>query len=265
MTSFAEQVTALALPTDVQTITFEPPKIWWHNGIKQAKTAGSFYTRASEFANGLAEPWIPEERFDGEAGFATTSLRLAILAYRSQPMRKYKDAEGKDQTEWKLRYEKGDTIYTELLCMIEGYDGPVVWAMKGLTGQAVTGKNGILQSYINGLLKEASRVAKRGMPLWSFWLPIASKQTAGKTAYEDTGFGSFVTPPALFLPENAIDVLFVQPEGIAKGADILNEYTEWSKTKRLPQNVIEAEVVEVRALPAPNRNVPQPIEADDTY
>jgi hypothetical protein len=57
MSSFADQITDLAIPDTTQTIAFEPPKIWFHNGVKQAKTAGSFYTRASEFANGLGAPW----------------------------------------------------------------------------------------------------------------------------------------------------------------------------------------------------------------
>jgi hypothetical protein len=262
MTSFADQITDLAIPDSTPTFAFEPPKIWWHNGVKQAKTAGSFYTRASEFANGLSAPWATEERFEGEQGYSTSALKIAVLAVRSQAMRKYKDAEGRDQVEWLMRWEQGASVYTELLCMMEGYDGPVVLAVKGLTGKAITGKGGILQNYQNGLLKEAARVAKRSLPLWSFWLPISSKQSNGKTTYEDTGFGSFVTPPALHLPDAPMDALFVGPELIARGAEILNDMIDWPAFKRLPQNVVEGEVVNAPQLPAPKNPV---VSIDDTY
>lgn len=267
MTSFADQITDLAIP-ETKLVTFEPPRFWYHNGVKQAKTAGSFYTRASEFAGGLSAPWAPEERFDGESGFSTSALRIAVLAFRSQPFKKWKDEEGKDQTEFAFKYEKGMTILTEILCMIEGYDGAAVWSMKGLTGQAVTGRGaGLLPAYTNGLLKEASRIARRGLPLWSFWLPIASKRVGEKVAYEDTGYGSFITPPALFLPANAMDELFVGPDALQRGADLLKEYPEWDTTKRMPGGVVTAEftVEETKALPPPSRNVPQLVGDDDSY
>ncbi|MFK5283768.1 hypothetical protein ACI3PL_29750, partial [Lacticaseibacillus paracasei] len=65
----------------------------------------------------------------------------------------------------------------------------------------------IVKSYRDGLLKQASRVAKRGLPLWTFWLPIANRRTAdGKPAYTEAtdasgkSYGSIVTPPTLYLP-----------------------------------------------------------------
>lgn len=266
MATFSEQITDLAIP-ETKPVTFEPPRFWYHNGVKQAKTPGSFYTRASEFAGGLASPWSPEERFDGEAGFSTTALRIAVLAFRSQPFRKWKDAEGKDQTEFALRYEKGMTVLTEILCMIEGYDDVCVWSMKGLTGQAVTGKgSGIIPAYVNGLLKEASRIAKKPLPLWSFWLPIASKKVGDKIAYEDTGYGSFITPPAAFYPANAMDTLFVGPELLSRGDALLREHAEWADFRRMPNGVVNASytVEEPKQLPA-GRNVPQLIGDDDSY
>ena len=136
-----------------------------------------------------------------------------------------------------------------------------------MTGQAVTGKGGLLRSYIDGLLKEASRVAKRGLPLWSFWLPIATKRNGDKNAYEDTGFGSFVTPPALFLPEKPMDTLFVGQDVMTRGAELLTEHEGWADARRSNATTVDAEytVTDVPQLTAPVRNVPQPIEADDTY
>lgn len=266
MTSFADQITALAIP-DTKTVTFEPPRLWWHNGVKQAKTGGSFYTRASEFPAGLTDPWTPEERFEGEQGFATLKLNIAVLAYRSQPFRKYQDAAGKDRVEYGLKWEKGMSIHTEVLCMIPGYDGAAVWSMKGMTGQAVTGKGGIIRSYVDGMLREAGRIAKRGLPLWSFWLPIGTKLLAtDKIAYEDTGFGSFVTPPALHLPANAMDVLFVGSDLLNRGAELLNEHEGWADARRMPEGTVEAEytVSETPQIAAP-RNVPVAVDEGDTY
>ena len=268
MGTFADQIAALAIP-ETKLVEFQPPRIWWHNGVKQAKTPGNFYTKAAEFPEALVAPWVPDDRFEGEEGYTTHTLRIAVLAVRSQPFKKFKDNDGKDRVEYGTRWEPGMSIHTELLCLIEGSDAPVVWSMKGLTGKAVTGKGGILQTYQSGLLKEASRQAKRGLPLWSFWLPIASKKHGDKIAYEDTGFGSFVTPPALYLPENPIDALFVGGEVLQRGADALNEYASWQDTKRLPEGVVEGEIVEdaphpadIKQIAAP-RNVPQPVSDAD--
>lgn len=261
MSTFTEQMQSITIHTD-KVITFEPARIWWHNGVKQAKTGGSFYARANDFPAGLIAPWAPEERFDGEAGFTTTMLKVAVLAQRSQAFRKFKDADGKDQIEYMPRWEKGLSIHTELLCLIEGHDEAVVWSMKGLTGAAVTGRGGILQTYRNGILKEAARLARQALPEWAFWLPIATKRSGEKIAYEDTGFGSFVTPPALFLPENPIDTLFVGADILDRGADILNDYPDWETTRRLPKNTIEGEYAP--ALPAP-KNTPIPIDDTDVF
>ncbi len=261
MSSFSEQVTDLAVIDNMPTVAFEPPRMWWHNGIKQAKTSGSFYTRASEFPNGLPTPWASDDRFEGEQGYSTSALKVAVLAKRTQAF--VKPAEQGQPVEWLTKWRAGASVYTELLCLIEGYDGPVVWAAKGLTGKSVSE---ILRSYENGLLKEASRVAKRALPLWAFWLPISSKRLAdGKPAYEDTGYGSWVTPPALVLPEQAMDALYVGNDLIATGSDIWNEHASWSKFQRLPENTVEGEVVQPLQIAAPGRNVPQLVEADDTY
>jgi hypothetical protein len=51
-------------------------------------------------------------------------------------------------------------------------------------------------------------MAKRALPLWTFWLPIANQRDAsGKTAYVEAmdasgkSYGSVVTPPTIYLPE----------------------------------------------------------------
>lgn len=270
MATFAEQAADLVVRTG-NTASFES-KFWWHNGVKAAKTPGSFYARAADYPEGLEEPWHSEERFDNEPGYVAAQLNIAVILQRSQPFREIKDATGKTTgIEWLTQWSKGDKILTELLCLIEGYDQPVVWSMKGMTAKAVVGRGGILQTYRDGLLKTACKLARRALPQWSFWLPIASKRTAdGKVAYEDTGFSSFITPPALVLPDNAIDVLFGRQSLITRGEDALNMYPAWEQFKRLPGNIFEGEttVEMVPALPAPHRNVPQMItdaSLDDVF
>lgn len=272
--SFADQITALAIP-DTNTAAFDPPRFNWHNGIKQVKTPGNFYAKQNEFAEGLGTPWVADSRFENEAGFTTPALKIAVLAWRQQPLRKTKTAEGRDQVQYFLKWEEGMTFHTEVLCMIEGFSGAAVWSMKGTTGAAVTRRNrrepikqGLLWNYIDGLLKEASRIAKRGLPTWTFWLPIATKLAGDKIAYEDTGYGSFVTPPALHLPANAMDTLFVGQELLTLGEDLLREHHGWAEKRRPTEDTIDADysVSESLQIAAP-RNVPQPVEADeaDTY
>lgn len=272
MTSFAEQITGLAIP-DFGAAEAQHPRIWWYHGNKQVKTAGSFYTKQAEFIEGLETPWAIDNRFDDEVGYSTPTLKVMFLTKRSQPFRDEKDpATGRRLKDvprkWFLRWETGMQIYTELLMLIEGYEHPVVWCVDGLIGKAVDGKGGILKTYEGGLLAQAGRVAKKNLPPWSFWVPISTKRTAdGKVAYEDTGYGSFVTPPAIQLPDNPMDTLFVGPELMERGGDILRSLPDWAKFKRMPEGAIEASYVieEVKQLPS-GRNVPQPIGDDgDTY
>lgn len=266
MSSFAEQIAAVDIPATALPDA-QPPRIWWHNGVKVAKTPGNFYTKADEFPGGLAAPWEHDDRFESEAGFSTRTLKIAPLAVRNQPFRKIKDTDGRDRVEYARRWEAGMSIHTEILCLMEGYDGAVVWSMKGLTGKAVTGKGGILTVYRNGLLREAGLIAKKGLPLWAFWLPISSKMNGDKIAYEDSGFGSLVTPPALVLPDAPLDTLFVGPDVLQRGADVLHDMAAWADYKRLPDNVVEGEVV-YAALPAPaatGRNVPVAMSANDEF
>jgi hypothetical protein len=277
--SFADQITSLAIPETTASDDVGAPRIWWRNGVNAGtvKTAGAFYTKQDEFAGGLAAPWEIVSRYENETGYGAEQLKIAVLAWRSQPFRDPKDATGKKikdgRREWFLKWEEGMQLYTEALCFVEGTDTPAVFCCDGMTGRAVSGKGGILKSYQAGLLSQASLVAKRGLPLWTFWIPIATKRNSdGKIAYVDTGFGSLTTPPAAFYPANAMDVLFVGQELLTRGAEILNTtHLNWAKTippHRLPGNVINAtdySISEVPQLSAPIRNVPQPIEADDTY
>lgn len=266
MTNALETLSTLDI--DYQTETSDqPPRIWWHNGDKRSKTPGSFYTKLDEIGVEPAAPWQSDDRFDNEDGFATNKLNVAIIGHRSQA---FKQDNADSPWIWLTKWEKGARIYTEVLCIVEGIDEPVVWACKGMTGKAVTGKgDGIIDRYKTALLREAEKLSKRTLPPWSFWLPIASEVDAsGKLVYADTGFGSFITRPRIHWPaghkvDAVINMLFVGKELIERGAEIRNQYADWFKARRVNDEAPVAAEQEAEEDAPPQRNVPQPLSEDD--
>jgi hypothetical protein len=243
-----------------------PPYFWWHNGDKKSKTPGSFYTKLAELGDAPGDPWQSDDRFDGEEGYSVRALHVAVIGYKMQAFTE--EGEGRMKRKiWHAKWEKGRRLYTEVLCFVEGISGPVVWACKGLTGKAITGKGaGILSQYRETLLKEAEKRARKAVPPWSFWLPITSAVDAsGKTVYTDTGFGSFVTLPALDwgkrTTDELINQLFVGGDLLADGARIRKEYETWLKTPHTNEASDDGADDE-EAPPPPRRNVPQPISED---
>src|SRR5690554_4276332 len=111
MTSFADQMQGITV-SSAHAVVVEPPKFWWHNGVRQAKTPGNFYTKDAEFPQGLGAPWASDDRFEGEQGYSTAQLRIAVLAVRSQAFRKQDDPKAPPQ--WLPRWEQGASIYTEI-------------------------------------------------------------------------------------------------------------------------------------------------------
>lgn len=212
------------------------PVMWWHNGDKKAKTAGSFYVKADSLYAPPAEPWQPVERFDNEDGFTCDFAHVVVIGYRMQAYRQ----ESKDAPViWLSQYEAGARFRTEALCIVEGINGLVVWSMKGLVGKAFTARNGgILETYKSTLLRDAATKAGRTLPVWTFWLPITSETDAsGKIIYKDTGHGSFVTPPVLAFPtakstDELIEEYFVKAEMYRDGAAWHKEYEQWFKARR---------------------------------
>jgi hypothetical protein len=113
----------------------------------------------------------------------------------------------------------------------------VVWSFHGTTGRAVMGKTGILNTYRNGLLREAEQVAGKRLPLWTFWLPISTQVNAKQqVTYSDTGHGSLVTLPMLALPETPtqalMDSLFVGEEWLSYGYEVHRQFEQWRSQRR---------------------------------
>lgn len=255
---------------DLPTGELTPGVIWWLHGAKAGatKVPGVFYAKATEFASAPAAPWVTDNRFDDETGYSTPLLRAAIIGWRQQWFMQDKN-DPKAMPRYIPDYQNGATKHVEIIAMIDGQEDPFIISVKGF--HKTKAMLDAIRAYENGLLKQASRIAKRALPRWTFYLPIKNKlNNKGETDYieaqdgEGKSYGSVVTPPALYLPDDAMESCFVGSDVLRRGADIRAQYDAWFRQKRLPQNAIEAEysIEEVPALPAP-RNVPQPIEVDE--
>lgn len=245
---------------DLPTDQLQPGAFYWLHGAKQAKQPGCFYVKASEIGDPPAAPWQVDNRFDDEIGFSAPELRIAVIAWRSQW---YTQEDQKKPKVWLSHYEQGAKKHTDFLCFAEGIDAAMVLSADGMNKEKPLSE--IVKAYRAGLLTQASRIAKRALPLWTFWLPIANKRRADGApdfieATDSAGkkYGSVVTPPALYLPDDAMESCFVGEDILRRGADVARSYTEWTEAKRLPPNTVEAEVL---ALP-PGKNVPQPYVAE---
>lgn len=270
MTStFADQIATIGDAIPAAT-ALEPGRIIWLHGIKQAKLPGAFYVKDTELNGTPAEPWKADNRFEeerGERGYSTPALKIAVLGQRTQWFIQG-DRDNGTITQWIARYEEGSKKLVEFLVLVEGISEPMVLSASGMNKAKPL--IDAVYDYRNGLLKQASRIAKVQLPLWAFWLPFQNRlDSNGKTAYQEAAdgqgktYGSVVTPPALRLPPDAMDALFVGKETLERGAAIVAEYHNWPKTKRLSNDMVEGQVITVKALPEPRRNVPQALPDDE--
>lgn len=257
---------------DLPTGELTPGVIWWLHGAKAGatKVPGVFYAKATEFADAPPAPWAADARFDDETGYSTPMLRLAIIGWRQQWFLQDKN-DPKAMPRYIPDYQQGASKHVEILAMLDGLEDPFIVSVKG--AHKTKPMLDIIRTYENGLLKQASRIAKRALPRWTFYLPIKNKlNNKGETDYieaqdgDGKSYGSVVTPPALYLPDDAMESCFVGEAVLRRGADIHTQYTTWFRQKRLPQNVIEAEyrIDDVPALPPP-RNQPVEISEGDLF
>jgi hypothetical protein len=269
MTSFLDTINAIE---DLPTGDLAPGVIWWLHGAKagQTKAPGVWYAKATEFSDIPGAPWESDSRFDGEAGFSTPTLRIAPIGWRAQWFMQDKN-DPKALPRYIPDYEAGANKHVEILAMIEGQTEVFIISVKGF--HKTKAMLDAIRTYENGLLKQASRLAKRALPRWTFWLPIKNKlNNKGETDYIEAqdgagkAYGSVVTPPALYLPDDAMESCFVGESTLRRGADIRAQYDQWFKQKRLPPQIAEGvyHIEEVKQLSA-GRNVPQPVEEGDLF
>ena len=218
------------------------PRIWWYNGVKQAGTAGHFYTSEREFPNAPTDPWTQVERYDDEVGYMTENLLVAMIRRRSQA---YTEDRTTNTKTWHPHYKPGMRIYTEILCLVKGIDEPVVWVVKGMTGKAVTGRKvGIVDTFAEAVLKPAQASWKHGqVPPWAFWMLITgARGDKGKPVYTDTGYGSTVTLPSLAgvpatVTRDTLTTLYVGRDMLDFGLEVYKSSAEWAKTQRTNDEV----------------------------
>ena len=242
--SFIDQVQAVPvdIPDDPRPA---PPRIYWFNGIKQARTPGIFHVKYTELGSEPGKPWVRSNRFDDEVGFEAKRLEIAVVAVKTQAFISERDGAREVRKTWLPKWQKGAQLYTEVLCFVEGIDGVVTWNCKGLTGKAFSTA---LRTYQTTLLRQAEAVASQKLPLWSFWLPFSSTtDDNGKIVYQDTGYGSFITPPALVLPDKPlnelVEHLFVGADVYAEGDRVRKEYAAWLRETHANKAVDDGEVV----------------------
>lgn len=231
-------------------------QFWWFHGVNKSgvKAPGVFYVKSTELATIPKEPWITDTRFENEEGYSTHMLNIAVIGYRSQWF--IPSADRKGPKNWITGYEDGAQKQVEILCFAEGIDDPLVLAAAGVNKGGKL--NNILNIYRNGLLKDASRKARRGLPMWTFWLPIRGQMENGKPVFtpvkdkEGNETGAVVTPPTLYLPADPMETLFVGEEMMRRGAEVYNQYANWSKQRHLPFLTVEGEIVPPKQLMAPD-------------
>lgn len=245
---------------------------WLHGSNKGgAKTPGVLYVKDTEIADIPGPPWQNDGRYEDqenpEHGFSAAQIKIAPIIWHAQwylPDRDEDDQPRKGRRgpkKWIQGYQDGAQKHLDLICLVEGLSDPMVISADGQNkcGALLD----ILSKYRNGLLRQATMRARksgrRTPPPWAYWLPIANKKTAdGKIDYQKVivngvDRGAVVTPPALFLPPDAIDSLLVTPEQFKAAADLYFAFQEWSKEPRV---YVEQPVPQLTS----GRNVPQPVD-----
>ena len=189
------------LPAEIPgAATLEPGRINWYHGVKAAKLPGCFYARETAFTDAPDAPWTLDERYSdqGELGYCAPGLNLAIIGWRDQWFRPGENRG--DSSTWLGGYEVGAKKLTEYLVRVDGLDDVMVLSVSGLYKARPI--EDLVSAYRRGTLTQAMRKTKRTLPLWAFFLPIASRMRDGKVEYleakdaDGEEYGSVVTPPA---------------------------------------------------------------------
>jgi hypothetical protein len=248
------------LPTEIPgATTLEPGRINWYHGVKAAKLPGVFYARDTAFTDVPGDPWTLDERYSdaGELGYCAAELTIAFLGWRDQWFLPGENRD--DKSTWLPTYAEGAKKLTEYLIRVEGLPDPMVLSVSGLyKARPIID---LVSAFRRGALTQAMRKTKRTLPLWAFWLPIASRRNRdGKVEYleakdaDGKEYGSVVTPPALSgapIPRSVAEIM--------ADAALWQEFRDagWFDYKRVPQGTVDTyTVTSAPALP-PGRNTPR--------
>lgn len=246
-----------------ESLISDAPKFHWYHGVKQAKTAGHFFIKQAAAPKIPDAPWAEFTNAYDDAGFKADALKIAVILKREVW---FMPGEQGTRPTYLTGYAEGAKLNVEILCFVEGFgDEPLILSGSGKF-KAGAFKN-LLKQYEISLLRPAIAVAGKNLHPWTFWVPIGTQRDAkGNPVYELTqggsGPGAAVTPP-IIAGQLDMDNLFVGAELLKRGEEIKAAYAQWTKESRVA-GVIEGEVVEVRQIEAPRRNVPQEITDDSS-
>ena len=262
----------MSFEKDLQDLNYIPettiegdglPRISWLSSTKRGGILGKFYARASQMP-GLTAPWEAVELFDDEEGFVTPSLDLCIIRTRAQAYSETIVGDRRVRTwhpQWKP--DAGMRIYTELLCYIKGYEGLVVWPVKGLIGKGVCAVRNPDSVFgrMREVEKEAKKTATRPIPSFAFWTPVVCPtDRKGKPVLTSTGHGSEVIIPVAAVPDvidrDVCAKLYVGSAMLQQARAAWQEYEGWSRELR------SNEPDDAPQAPSP-RNAPSPFDQDD--
>ena len=242
------------------------PRIIWLSTTKTSGVVGKFYAKADVMGS-MGDPWQTCDRFDDEAGYETSRLKIVPIRKRSQAYTEV-TVNGLRTKTWHTHYKPnaGMKIYTELLCFVEGYAEPVVWPIKGLVGKAVTAKTGSVFADAKLVLAEAKKTASGAIPEFAFWVPISAPiGPKGKVVTTSTGYGSDVVLPqydidsATINRQTCVD-LYVGKAMLEKAKGVYDATTTWAKdlrTNEAPTEGFDMKTVSIE------HNVIKPIQDDE--
>jgi hypothetical protein len=114
---------------DLPTGQLTPGTFYWLHGAKTGKIPGCFYVKAAEVGDVPPAPWVADDRYDNEQGYAAPALKIAIIGYRSQW---YTQQEQGKPKIWITGYEKGAKKHTDFLCFAEGIEAPMILSADGM-------------------------------------------------------------------------------------------------------------------------------------
>lgn len=254
------------------------PRIWYFNGVdaKTVRTNGEFYTKFD-----AGDGWKSSNRFQDEEGFSTAALFWAPVVYREQWFTV--DPETK-RTIWLAHYQPGARKYSEQIGFARGIDGASVLVSKGMTSRAIYGKGGIIDTFTSTVGLFARKAGKLTLPSWALYIPmVPPTDKKGNPVYTKLDQGSIVTTPVCDarytekVTHETIDALYVGPELLALGAEMVIQYKQWAVERRgghdaqpLPTHLRPdtdesdpREMWDKNAANRPGINAPQPYSDDE--
>ena len=212
----------------------------WNNGLKVGRngSAGCWYAKSESF-HSLPPHWQASSLY-GEDGYEAVRINMIPLLKRSQPF-SVVDGMATWHTEW--RPNMGMKMYTEVLCLIEGYNQPLVMTGKGWAASRITHyKRGCFAEQHEYVTSVASKLAGMTLQPWAFWHSIGGAyDKKHEPMFVEVGSGTQKTHLhditlgiAQQATEQEIDALYVGDALYAQATDIYNEYmtAEWHKQKR---------------------------------